>query len=104
VSLHPDKIVSLSNIANGASVSNREPIPSSTVERRAINASRTRKLLAMPKDPGAIDALAYDMRGLHWSNHLKRLKSQGVSPSTGKPKQPQQPQIVLQLPGTVTNG
>ncbi len=104
--LHPDKIVSLANIAAGGSIPNREPVKSSTLEQRAINAAKTRRSKALPdKKPGEIDLLAYDLRDSHWANHLTRFKKH-VGPATGekKPKQPQQPSLVINLPGGGTNG
>lgn len=104
MSLHPDKIVSLSNIANGASPTEREPAQSSTMEQRAINASKTRKLLAMPKDPGAIGDLAYAVRDTHWANHLSRLKARVSKASPEQTTKPATPTVVFQLPGPVNNG
>lgn len=102
MSLHPDKIVNLSRIANGASPTEREPVYSSTVERRAVNAAKTRKAEALPKEAGAIENLAYDMRDMHWANHLARLKKRVTQPQRG-PKPPAPPQIVFQLPGSQQN-
>jgi hypothetical protein len=99
VALHPDKIIALSRIANGASPTDREPVPSETVEQRAINAAITRRQQALPKEPGAIDDLAYDLRGMHWANHLKRLKKKVNQSNAPKQQKPQPPQIVFQLPG-----
>lgn len=103
MSLHPDKIVSLSLLANGASPTEREPIPSSTMEQRAVNAAKTRKMLAMPKDAGAIEGLAFSVRDQHWANHLARLKRQ-VGQQNAKPAPKPAPQIILQMPGEVSNG
>lgn len=105
MSLHPDKIVALSSIANGASPTEREPVKSATVEQRAMNAARQRKFSALPKEPGGIETLAYQLRDMHWANHLKRLKQKVQTGQAGNSTpQPKPPQIVLQLPGAPMNG
>lgn len=104
MTLHPDKIISLSRIANGASPSEREPVPSSTVEQRAVNAAATRRKKALPDKAGQIDELAYDLRGAHWENHLKRLKKVVSRSNAPKKESPEPPHIVFQLPGNVNNG
>jgi len=104
VALHPDKIIALSRIANGASPTAREPVPAETIENRAVNAARTRNETALPKEPGSIESLAYDLRDTHWANHLARLKKRAKAVETQPRKTPQAPQIVFQLPGGMTNG
>lgn len=99
VSLHPDKLIALSRIAYGASPTEREPPPSSTVEQRAINAAKTRRSQALPKEPGSIESLAFDMRDAHWANHLSRLKKRVSKATAETPTKPPTPQIVFQLPG-----
>lgn len=98
MALHPDKINSLSRVANGASATSREPVQSETVENRAINAAKTRRDSVLPKEPGAIETVAYDLRDAHWANHLARLKKRAKVTNPQPKPQPQAPQIVFQLP------